>query len=119
MLCPKAILKEHVSCDDCFRCFRPDDVYHPDFQYSCPAYFDLSVRSTTQPSYISSSSCTRVAAVIKGSEGYQDVVEEAGCDFIPLLVETFGVWSPSAVRMLKTVSNRTTTQSGSSSYQTG
>jgi len=43
--------------------FAPE-VYHPDFQHGHPAYFDLSVHSTTQASHIfSSSSCARVAAV--------------------------------------------------------
>ena len=37
--------------------------YHPDFQHGRPAYFDVSVRSTTQSSHISfSSSCAGVAA---------------------------------------------------------
>jgi len=34
---------------------RPGDIFHPDFQYGRPAYFDVSVRTTTQPSHISSS----------------------------------------------------------------
>ena len=35
---------------------HPDDAYHLDFKHDCPAYLDLSVRSTTQASRISSSS---------------------------------------------------------------
>ena len=39
------VLKEqHVSYEDNS---HPDDVYHPDFQHGHPAYFDVSVRSTT------------------------------------------------------------------------
>ena len=42
---------------------RPGDVYHPDFQHGHPTYFDLSVRSITQASHVSSSSsCAGVAA---------------------------------------------------------
>ena len=31
---------------------RPGDVYHPDFERGLPAYFDLSVRSSLQPSFL-------------------------------------------------------------------
>ena len=96
----------------------PGDVYHPDFHCGHAAYFDLSVRSTTQPSYISSaSSCAGVAAAageLAKDQRHQDAVEEAGCDFIPLVVETFGVWSPFAFRTLQTIADRTTTRSGTS-----
>jgi len=41
-------------------------MYHPDFQHGCPAYFDLSVRSTTQASHISSSSSNAGVAAATG-----------------------------------------------------
>jgi len=42
----------------------PGDVFHPDFQDGRSAFFDISLRSTTQPTFISSSaSCAGVAAV--------------------------------------------------------
>ena len=72
-------------------------MYHPDFQYGHLAYFDVSVRSTTQPSHISS--CAGVAAAageLAKDQRHQDTIEEAGCDFVPL-VETFGIWSPFAL----------------------
>ena len=102
------VLKEEqcVSCEDHSRL---GDVYHLDIQCGHPAYFDVSVRSTTQSSYISSAS--RVAAT---AQRHQDAVEETGCDFIPLVVETFGVWSPFALRMLQTIDDRTTARSGAS-----
>jgi len=67
--------------------------------FSRPAFFDISVRSTTQPSYISSAStCAGVAAAagelakdLAKDLRHQDAVEEAGCNFFPLVVETFGV----------------------------
>jgi len=31
---------------------RPGDIYHPDYALGCLAYFDLSVKCTTQPSLI-------------------------------------------------------------------
>ena len=41
----------------------PGDIFHPDFQHGHSVYFDVSVCSTTQLAYISSStSCAWVAA---------------------------------------------------------
>ena len=45
---------------------------------------------------------------------HRGVIEEAGCDFIPLVVETFGIWSPFALRTLHSVADRTTARSGAS-----
>jgi len=109
-----SVLKEqHVSSNDHS---RPGGVYHPDFQFGRPAYFDVSVHSTTQPSHISSSSCSAWVAAAAGEVAkdlkHQAVVEEAGCDFIPLVVETFGVWSLFALRTLRTIADHTTARSG-------
>ena len=79
---------------------RPGDVYLSDFQYGHPVYFDVSVRSTTQPSHISStSSCAGIvtaAGELTRDQRHQEAVEGAGCDFVLLVVETFGVWSPNS-----------------------
>ena len=76
-------------------------------------YFDSSVRSTTQASHISSSSSYAGVAATAGElakdQRYQVAVEEAGCDFIPLVVETFGIWSPYALRVLHSITDRTWT----------
>ena len=100
---------------------HPGDVYHPDFQQGCLAYFDASVHSTTQPSHISSSlSCAGVAAAageLTKDQRHQDAVEEAGCDFVPLVVETFGVWSPFSLQTLRTIAECTTARSGASTKQ--
>jgi len=37
---------------------------------------------------------------------YVDIVNESGGDFIPLVCESFGVWSPSALSTLFTVADR-------------
>ena len=79
------MLKEHEDQS------HTGDVYHSDFQCGRLAFFDLSVHSTTQlqPSYISSAStCAEVAAAaeeLAKDLSHQDVVEETGCDFIPLV----------------------------------
>ena len=72
----------------------------------------MSVRGTTQPSHISfSSSCAGIAAAageLAKDQRHQDAVEEAGCDFVQLVVETFGVWSPFSLQTLRTIAERTT-----------
>jgi len=82
-------------------------------------FFYLSVRSSTQASHISSSSSyAGVAAAAAGElakdQTHWDSVEEAGCDFIPLVVETFGVWSPFTLKSLNVVADHTTARSGCS-----
>ena len=81
-------------------------------------FFYLSVRSSTQASHISSSSSYAGVAAAAGElakdQRHRDSVEEAGCDFIPLVVETFGVWSPFALKSLNVIADRTTARSGCS-----
>jgi len=47
----------------------------------------------------------------------QDVVEEAGCNFVPLVVETFGVWSPFTLKVLRKIADRTSARNGVSTKQ--
>ena len=112
---PGVLKEQRASCED-QSC--PGDVYHPDFQCVRPAFFDLSVRSTTQLSFISfASTCAEIAAAVgelAKEIRHQDAVEETGCDFIPLMVETFGVWSPFALRTLHKIADHTTARSEAS-----
>ena len=62
----------------------------------------------------SASTCAGITAAAGKYQRHQDAVEETGCDFIPLVVETFGVWSPFALRMLQTIADHTTARSGTS-----
>ena len=103
------IKEQHVSCED-HSC--PGNVYHPDFQYGHPAYFDVSVYSTTQSSHIFSSCAgvTAAAGELAKGQRHQDAVEEAGCDFVPL-VETFGVCSPFSLRTIHTIADHTSQKS--------
>ena len=53
-----------------------------------------------------SSSCAGVAAAageLAKDQRHQDAVEEVGCDSVPLVVETFGFWSPFALQTLRTI----------------
>ena len=73
------------------------------------------MRSTTQPSLTSSSaSCAGVAAVagkVSKDEKHLAAMEKVGSDFIPLVVETFGVCTPFALKTLFVIADRTTTRS--------
>jgi len=94
------------------------DVFHPDFQDGRSAFFDISVCSNTQPTFISSSaSCAGVAAVageVSKDEKHLAAVEKVGSDFIPLAVESFGVWTPLALKMLHLIADCATSRSGAS-----
>ena len=72
-------------------------VYHPNFTNGKPAYFDVSIWNTMQPSYIIQSSNFAGAAAFAGEEEKNahrqtDVKAADGC-FYPLIVETFVFWT--------------------------
>ena len=108
------VLKEQRASYDDGLC--PGDVFHPDFQHGRPAYFNVSIRCTTQPAFISScASCAGVAAAageVAKDKKHLAAVEKVGSDFIPLVVETFGVWTPFALKTLQNIADRTTPRSG-------
>ena len=60
-----------------------------------PAYFDLSVRCTTEPSFISSAASQAGVAAAVSEEAkddhYLETVSDHGGEFIPLVCESFGV----------------------------
>jgi len=96
---------------------RPGDLYHPNFRLGRPTYFDLPVRCTTQPAFISSAaSQAGVAAAAAGEEAkddqYLDIANHSGGDFVPLVCEIFGVWTPFALSTLFTIADRSTVKNG-------
>ena len=56
---------------------RPGDVFHPDFKFGKPAYFDVSVRGSLQPQHLSK------AADHPGTAG------EAGCGILMFNIHVF------------------------------
>ena len=42
----------------------------------------------------------------------QDIVSDSGGDFIPLVCETFGIWSPFALSTLLSIADRSTVKNG-------
>ena len=45
-------------------------------------------------------------------EKHLAAVEKVGADFVPLVVECFGVWTPFALKMSKNIADRTIPRSG-------
>ena len=101
---PGVLKEQRASYDDGL---RPGDVFHLDFHHGRLAYFDVSIHCTTQPAFISfCASCAGVTAAageIAKDEKHLAAVEKVGSDFIPLVVETFGVWTPFALKTLQNV----------------
>jgi len=95
---------------------RPGDIFHPDFQDGLPGYFDVTVRNTLQAGFVAEGASHAGVAAAAGEAAkdmhHADAVHQAGGVFFPLVVETFGVWTPSSLELLRRVAARTTTASG-------
>ena len=109
---PGVIKEQHAYFDGSS---RPGDIFHPDYQLGCPAYFNVSVHNTTQPAHniSSSTSCAEWLLQLDKDVKHLAIVKKAGGDFIPLVVVSFGIWIPFALSVLhSTAADRTTTHSG-------
>ncbi|XP_062518264.1 uncharacterized protein LOC134193447 [Corticium candelabrum] len=93
---------------------RPGKVYHPNFTNGKPAYFDVSIWNTMQPSYIiPSSTLAEAAAFAEGEEKdahHQADVEAANGCFYPLIVEMFDSWTPASLATLRIIASKTMTK---------
>ena len=79
-------------------------MYSHDFSLGHPAYFDLSVRCTTQSYFISSAVSQAGTAGEEAKDNhYLETFNNYGVDFIPLICELVGVWSPYALSTLFTI----------------
>ena len=107
---PGVLCEQRVSGDNQS---HPGDLYHPDFCQGRPTFFDISVRNTLSPSISSRASVSARAAAAAGEvlkdKYLENNVITAGGLFYPMIVETFGVWTPFAVETIKTIAARTTT----------
>ena len=88
-----------------------------DYQLRCPAYFDVSVCSTStiQPAHISSSTSSAGMAAAAGEDAkHLAIVEKVyrGSFHSTIVVECFGIWAPFALSVLHSSADRTTTCSG-------
>ena len=86
---------------------RPGEVFHPaaDYEHGRSAYPDISVRSTTQPSFISSSaSCASTAVAAAAGEVTKDEKHLATMERVE--------WTPFALKTFCTIADCTTPRSG-------
>ena len=72
--------------------------------HSKPAYFDETVRNPLQDSLLSQSAVTAGVAASRGEvkkdAHREEAVLGAGGIFIPLAVESLGLWSPPSLKIL-------------------
>ena len=71
---------------------RPGVIFHPNFSDGKPTYFDISVRNSLLPHFLSRASLVAGVASSAGEMDkdakYDHNVSRAGCVFFPLVVET-------------------------------
>ena len=98
---------------------RPRDVFHPDYQFGKPAYFDVSVRHPLQDSLLCLSAASAGVATGRGEVDkdncHRAAVWAAAGFFVLLVVETLGLWSSNSLTVLKNIALRTISKSGASS----
>ena len=73
---------------------RPGDVYHPNFLFGRPAYFDLTIRNTVQLKFVANSENYAVqlqqqVGKLEKDLKYEEAVADSGALFFPLAVETY------------------------------
>ena len=75
---------------------RPDDVYHPNFLFGRPTYFDVTVCNSFQQRFVLHSASNAGFAALEGEISkctkYDTQVFSSGALFLPLAVESFGSW---------------------------
>ena len=92
---------------------RPGDVFHPDFCNGSTTYFDILVRSALHFGVLVHSASTPGFAAIKGKDvKYKDLVDAVGSKFLPLVVDNFGVRTPSSIEILHSIAQSSTVWNG-------
>ena len=116
-----ALLQDNTGCRKAQQCAgsrldRPSDVFHPDFVYGNPAYFDVTVRCPLQESLLGRSAVSAGVAAAKGEEDkdahHDELVQAAGDVFVPLVVESLGLWSAASHPILQDIALTTIARSG-------
>ena len=95
---------------------RPGDIFHPDFYNGHPTYINVSVQSALQPGVLSHSAITPGFAALRREmekdAKHKALVEAAGGEFLPLVVDNFGIWTPSSVEILRSIAWISTVRNG-------
>ena len=116
-----ALLQDNTGCHKEQQCAgsrldRLGDVFHPDFVHGKPAYFDITVRCPSQESLLGWSAVSAGVAAAKGEKDkdahHDELVQAAGGVFVPLVIESLGLWSAASRPVLQDITLRTPTKSG-------
>ena len=95
---------------------RPGDIFHPDFFNDHPTNFDVSVRSALHFGVLSHSAITpgftTLRREMEKDARYKALVEAAGGEFLPLVVDNFGIWTPSSVEIVRSIAQISTVRNG-------
>ena len=92
---------------------RPSNIFYLDFYNGHPTYFDVSVRSALHSEVQSHSAITPGFVALRGEmEKDKALVDAAGGEFLPLVVDNFGIWTPSSVEILHSIARISTVQNG-------
>ena len=79
-------------------------------------YFDISIRSAVHSGVIAHSAVSPGFAALRGEmeidAWHRRLVEAAGGVFFPLVVDNFGVWTPSSIEVLRSVTHTSTVCNG-------
>ena len=104
----KGTLREQKSSSE--NDSRPGDIYHPNFLYGRPAYFDVTVCNSFQPKFLAHSAYSAGFAALDGEIAkdckYDSQVSVSGALFYPLAVESFGCWTSASLDTLKTIASK-------------
>ena len=91
-------------------CARQGDIFHPDFEQGYATYFDLTVRNTMQPSFLTQSAYNAGNAAAPGEmekdHRHEANVTSTGSIFHFLVCESLGLWLPHSLEVLKTIARR-------------
>jgi hypothetical protein len=89
---------------------RPGDIFIPVWNRGRPAALDITVSSTMQTNLLKHASMkagyvAEQAELRKDTKSFEKA-KEAGIEFIPLALESFGIWTPLALGTLRTICSR-------------
>ena len=105
--------KREQHCDANLDC--QGNVFYPDYLYGKPAYFDVTVLNLLQDSLLIQSAVLVGVAASQGEvekdAHYEEALLGAGGIFIPLAVETLGLWSPAGLKVLRDIAIRSINRS--------
>ena len=86
--------RKEQRCDN-DTCARLGDIFHPDFEQGRATYFDVTVRNTMQPSYVTQTAYSAGNAAAAGErekdQRHKANVTSTGNIFHPPVCESFGL----------------------------